>query len=262
MPLTEVILIPPIPHRHTGHPAKLHHYLAQELIKDYSEKGALVLDPFAGIGTVPREALGLGRLGVGIEIEEAFCVKSQSLGTPLIRGDSKEKILGYKDVDLILTSPPYGEAIGRAGDRALEKTIAAKERYEMKRFGRTQSRHSCYGVSEGNLGSLPFHRKAAESFTSEFPKFVESFVSVLKPGGHLVWVVKDQRLGRKRLGSVDMFNLVRSASEKYGMVYEGRRVAVLPDNLTTQWQRVNASRWNIPIPNAEHICVMRKDIGV
>lgn len=42
------------------------------LIERYSNKGELVFDPFAGIGTVPVCALRLGRRGLGTELNHAY----------------------------------------------------------------------------------------------------------------------------------------------------------------------------------------------
>ncbi len=258
---TEAIIVEPVRHEFNGHPAKIHQHLAKVLVEDYSKKGEMVLDPFAGIGTIPRVAKALGRKGKGVEIEKKHVERAAELGIELIHGDSREKVLSFSNVDLILTSPPYGEAIGRAGDRNPEKTAQAKRRYEEKRFGKKISEHACYGTTKGNLGTLPFDRKKGECFMSELPSFVEAFFCALRPGGLLVWVVKDQRKGRKKLGAVDMFSVFRTASEKLGMIYQERRVAILPNKLITQWQRVNSKRWDVPISNTEHICVMRKGGG-
>lgn len=258
--MREVIMVADEPHEYSGHPAKLHQSLAATLIADYSAPGGVVLDPFAGIGTVPRVAAGLGRVGIGVEIEAAYVSRAAEIGVDLIHGDARDaRSLVRQPVDLILSSPPYGEAIGRAGDRAPQKTAAAKARYEQKRFGAVVSAHASYGASSlGNIGSIPLTRRNAPCFLSEFPVIVEAVVSVLAPGGRIAWVVKDQRLGRARLGAFDMFGFVRQVSEAAGLIYVGRRVAVLPDRLITQWQRVNDTRWGIAIPNAEHVCVLQR----
>ncbi len=258
--LREVIVVPDVPHEFDGHPAKIHQDLARVLIENYSNPGDIVLDPFAGIGTIPRIAKNLGRDGVGIELEEKFVSRANEIGVDLIKGSARDSgsLMEGRLVDLVLTSPPYGEAIGRSGDRDPAKTARAKADYEKKRFGRVLSRHSVYGVHPENLGSLPFRRRSADCFEAAMPGVVSEILSVLRPGGIAAWVVKDQRWGRKRLGSIDLFAFFREASERAGCVYVGRRVAVLPDRLITQWQRVNASRWGIPIPNAEHVVVVRK----
>jgi len=46
--------------------------IVDRLIEQYSMKGELVLDPFAGIGTVPSRAIALGRRGAGVELNEQY----------------------------------------------------------------------------------------------------------------------------------------------------------------------------------------------
>ena len=256
--MSEVIVVPDVPHEHSGHPAKLHQSLASVLVGDYSRQGGSVLDPFAGIGTVPRVARAMGRRAVGVEIERDFVVRAAELGVDLVCGDSRALVPTLGLFDLILTSPPYGEAIGRSGDRAPEKTARAKADYEIRRFGRQISKHSTYGTTAGNMGALPLRREQEPCFLSEFQAFAHTLSAALTPGGRLVLIVKDQRLGRREQGACDLFAVVREAGEAAGLIYEGRRVAILPDRMITQWQRVNAARWGIPIPNAEHVCVLRR----
>ena len=108
---------------------------------------------------------------------------------------------------------------------------------------------------------MPLRKQNRICFVEAMPEVVQIIANALNAGGRFVCVVKDQRLGRKRLGSFDMFAFFRECSENAGLIFEGRRVAILPDRLITQWQRVNAARWGIPIPNVEHVLVMRKKNG-
>lgn len=55
------------------HPAKMHLQMCREIIKLYSKKGDLILDPMAGIGTTIIEGILLGRNVIGIEYEQKFC---------------------------------------------------------------------------------------------------------------------------------------------------------------------------------------------
>ena len=48
--------------------------LADRAIEQLSAPGDLVLDPFAGLGTVPMRAIKLGRRGLGIELSKAYFV--------------------------------------------------------------------------------------------------------------------------------------------------------------------------------------------
>jgi hypothetical protein len=46
--------------------------IVERLIERYSNPGDLVLDPFAGLGTVPYVAVQMGRRGYGIELNEQY----------------------------------------------------------------------------------------------------------------------------------------------------------------------------------------------
>ena len=46
--------------------------LVERVIRQFSNKGDVVLDPFAGIGTVPQMAVRMGRRGLGIELSPRY----------------------------------------------------------------------------------------------------------------------------------------------------------------------------------------------
>ncbi|MCP4543900.1 MAG: methyltransferase domain-containing protein [Chloroflexi bacterium] len=85
--------------------------LVKYLLEEFTQKGNVVFDPFAGFGTTLRVAEEMGRVPFGIEFDpqRAEYARSQ-LAHPenLIHGDSRQ-LLSY-DVppfDFSLTSPPY-----------------------------------------------------------------------------------------------------------------------------------------------------------
>jgi len=85
--------------------------LVEYCINEYSEKGQVVFDPFAGYGTILLIAEELGRYGYGVEFSKEKANYVQRLlehPEHLIHGDSL-KLMEYKLplVDLCLTSPPY-----------------------------------------------------------------------------------------------------------------------------------------------------------
>lgn len=56
-----------------GHPAMFPEELPKRLIKMFSWKGALVVDPFNGAGTTCKVAKELGRQYIGFEISKDYC---------------------------------------------------------------------------------------------------------------------------------------------------------------------------------------------
>ena len=57
----------------SGHPTGKPFGLFADLIRDFSEEGEIILDPFMGSGTTLVAAKQLGRKAIGIEIEERYC---------------------------------------------------------------------------------------------------------------------------------------------------------------------------------------------
>lgn len=89
--------------------------LAGSVIGYASQRGELVLDPFAGYGTTVTVAERLGRRAIGIELvpEHLEIARHRSGGRGrLILGDARQLArLVDEPVDLVLTSPPYMPAV-------------------------------------------------------------------------------------------------------------------------------------------------------
>ena len=80
-------------------------------VNEFTEKGQIVFDPFAGFGTTLLVAEEMGRVGYGIEYSEPkvnYVQKRLDHPEHLIHGDSR-KLMDYELplFDLCLTSPPY-----------------------------------------------------------------------------------------------------------------------------------------------------------
>jgi DNA modification methylase len=235
----------------------MHLDLAKTLVADYSRQGALVLDPFAGCGTTLHAAVSLGRRAVGVEIERDHAEQARKHAI-VFQGDALALPFADESVDLVVTSPPYGEAIGRSGDRAPDKTAANKARYEEQRFGRALTKHAVYGAHPKNIGAVPLKRRNAPCFLSMMPKAIEEMVRVLKPGAFAAVVVKDQRLGRRGSGVFDLPGAIVTWGQAAGAVFYGRRFGLIPASNWTLWQRVNQQRWGHPIPDVEHVVLLKK----
>jgi DNA modification methylase len=85
--------------------------LVVDLLREFTQKGDQVLDPFAGYGTTLYVAEKMGRIGYGVEYDEKRAGFIQGrLKHPeyLIHGDSR-RLAKYQLplFDFCLTSPPY-----------------------------------------------------------------------------------------------------------------------------------------------------------
>lgn len=57
------------------HPTEKPIHLMSAILSDFTNKGDLIFDPFAGSGTTLRAAKDLGRTFVGAEIDKAWCAR-------------------------------------------------------------------------------------------------------------------------------------------------------------------------------------------
>jgi SAM-dependent methyltransferase len=82
---------PPFAARNWGHPlhslcsypSKMKPALASTLVRLFTEQGDAVLDPFAGVGTIPFEAASEGRRGLAIDLSPfAFAVSAGKVDPP------------------------------------------------------------------------------------------------------------------------------------------------------------------------------------
>lgn len=98
------------------HPAVFPSEIPHRLIKMFSFVGDVVLDPFAGIGTCPHEALALGRNAIAVEQNSQYVRRIRrgrkanlTDGSLIARvGDCRHmSFIEDESVGLIVTSPPY-----------------------------------------------------------------------------------------------------------------------------------------------------------
>ncbi len=105
-----------------AHPAKMSVKLCNFILKKFTHKNDLILDPMCGISTTILEASRLGRNALGIEYEEKFVdwtrksienmEKQRTMGergkVKVLKGDARNlsEILSGQ-VDGIISSPPY-----------------------------------------------------------------------------------------------------------------------------------------------------------
>ncbi|MFC9472733.1 TRM11 family SAM-dependent methyltransferase [Nocardia sp. NPDC056952] len=131
----------------TAHPAKMLPAIAAHAITHYTRPGDLVLDPMCGIGTTIVEALHAGRRALGVEYEQRWAniartnidiARTDGIehDAHVFTGDARKlsTVLPETDrgaVDLIITSPPYGDSThghlttgpGKASTNATTATV-------------------------------------------------------------------------------------------------------------------------------------------
>ena len=85
--------------------------LAEQVVARFSAPGEVILDPFAGSGTVAAVAVRMGRRAIAVELLPARADEIRRRtgpGATVITGDALDLAsLVRGPIDLCLTSPPY-----------------------------------------------------------------------------------------------------------------------------------------------------------
>ncbi|MFI9509059.1 TRM11 family SAM-dependent methyltransferase [Nocardia sp. NPDC052566] len=207
----------------TAHPAKMLPAVAAHAITHYTRPGDLVLDPMCGTGTTVVEALHLGRRGLGIEYETRWAAVARrnidlaraagcDQDAAVYSGDARRldtilpaEFLGA--VDLVITSPPYGDSThGHVKVKPGEGVRKINHRYGSL-------------LDRGNLANLSLGR-----LLSGFTRILTGAAVYLKPGGY---VVITARPWRQHTELVDLPAHITTCATLAGLVPVERCVALL-----------------------------------
>ena len=78
----------------------------QRCIELWTNPTDIVLDPFAGIGSVPYTAVRLGRRGIGVELKESYYKQAVNNLEIAVKGDVMECPVGQMSIEDFLTANP------------------------------------------------------------------------------------------------------------------------------------------------------------
>ena len=204
------------------HPGKMLPELARRIVSEYSEPGALVVDPLAGIGTTVAEAALLDRRAVGVELEDRWVALAeanldhmlagkQRRRAEVCQGDARRLPEILDDlagrVDLIVTSPPY----------ACDAGVIDKPAWLSG--GRLCPPDTLnYSTDRANLG----HARGP-AYAAAMAEIYAACHAVLRPGGRLVVVTKNtRRKGR----TLDLAGLTVALATGAGFSYLGHVIAL------------------------------------
>ncbi len=183
--------------RHLAHGAVFPVKLAERLIRIYSKRGSLVLDPFAGVGSTCIAAMQLERHSIGIELNPDFhrlardwLADEDPAGSAewyptLINGDARD-LAGWiapDSVQATITSPPYADFIARS--------VRDRQRTHKKStiVLANNSRAKVYSDDARDFGNLPY-----DKFLQQCKGLLTSLLRVTARDGYAIWIVKDYRL--------------------------------------------------------------------
>lgn len=78
----------------------------QRCIELWTNPNDIVLDPFAGIGSVPYTAVKLGRRGIGVELKESYYNQAVNNLEIAVKGDVMECPVGQMSIEDFVTANP------------------------------------------------------------------------------------------------------------------------------------------------------------
>ena len=78
----------------------------QRCIDLWTNPGDIVLDPFAGIGSVPYVAVTMGRRGIGVELKESYYKQARNNLEIAVKGDVMDCPVGQMSIEDFLAENP------------------------------------------------------------------------------------------------------------------------------------------------------------
>lgn len=180
------------------HPATFPISMAQKIIKQFTHKGNIVLDPFNGTGTTLLACRDLFRHGIGFDLNKKYCEiaedrvriqknidsfaldSSEKINLEVINDDAKNVLdyIPYDSIDLIFTSPPYANI--------LNKKRTNKSKHTSKRIDSRLGEKEQYSDDPRDLGT-----QQPDQFIESLKKISSDLYNVLKPKKHYVINIRD-----------------------------------------------------------------------
>lgn len=200
------------------HPAPFSFSDVSRLVRFFTKKGDVVLDPFVGVGSSLKAAAVEGRRGIGIELNPEFArlanlrLESELLPSlfpipeqQVIVGDCRDVLprLDERSIDYVVTSPPYWNILHKSDHKVKQERVSKglKTRYSES--------------DSADLGNIHDY----EQFLDELTRIFKECQRVLKPGKYVSIVVGDFRdKARYRMFHSDLSS---SLERSTGLVLKG-----------------------------------------
>lgn len=205
-----------------NHPAKFPEELAERFIEFFTKKGETVFDPFMGVASSAIAAQTLERNCYGIEINPDFyqISKNRLNNDNIILGDSRLKSnYKIKDVDFILTSPPYWDILKKKRGNSDSQHTQRKNK-NLKLY---------YSDDINDLGNIENY----DEFLKELQKVFKNCQSILKNKGYMVVIIQNFRNSDGNYITL-AWDLVKKI-EKVGFSFEGEQLWCQDDKQLGIW---------------------------
>lgn len=234
------------PERYTKHsrkhPAKMYTPIAQWCIEKYTKPGDWILDPMAGIGTVPIEAAWMGRSAIGVEYEEEWFTEfgknirkaeiTMDMKVAAYIGDARYMstfITEEGPFDMIMFSPPYGPVISHKRKHegvhasALLKKIRDEEgewpvsKETLRRYANEWRRdhpEGHYSQDPDNVGNM-----STEDYETAMIEIYSECIKMVKEDGVMVLVTRNPCKDWKQI-PLDLMTI--DMAQRAGWIYKER----------------------------------------
>jgi len=165
------------------HPAKFPESMIADLIKFFTKKGELVLDPMLGTGSTLVACDQTHRHGVGIELIKKWAsIAKERTSQLVIEGDAGElKGLlakhGIKQVDFCITSPPYWNMLKKSRGHV----------FSLQKRRKAMGLEEYYSDDPKDLGNIEDYEKYLDALCDVYAQVHE----VLQPGRYLVIICQN-----------------------------------------------------------------------
>lgn len=205
-----------------GHPAPFMVKDIMKLISLFTKRGMTVLDPFVGSGTTLIAAGKLGRKGVGIDLNEDYyqlylsrlADDGSHQDCNYIVGDSLEVLDTIKDVDYVVTSPPYHNILHNSSKGTRNNTgknyrMAAREGVEY------------YSEKGNDLGNFDKY----EDFLAAFKAIMAKAYKCLREKKYVSVIISDFTINKKEVCvQADIVKLM----QEIGFCFVGTTILIQP----------------------------------
>jgi len=173
------------------HPAPFSFTDVSRLIRFFTKKGGVVLDPFVGVGSTLKACALEGRKGIGFELNpkyvdlarqrlqnEVRSLWATTADQDILVGDARDlaRKLPTDSVDFVVTSPPYWN-------------ILHKEDHKVRQERKSQALDTRYGDDDRDLGNIHNYSE----FLQELSLILGECGRALKPKKFMSVVVSDFR---------------------------------------------------------------------
>lgn len=173
------------------HPAPFSFTDVSRIVRFFTKRGDVVLDPFVGVGSTLKACAMEGRNGMGFELnpryaelaEERLRTEVRGMNTTTAKqfirvGDARDLIMELPEnsLDLVVTSPPYWNILHKVDHKANQE----RKKHDLD---------TRYSDDERDLGNIDNY----DGFLDVLASILGKCGRALKPKKHMVVIVSDFR---------------------------------------------------------------------